>query len=239
MKLIVSVLGKPDYQVTNPVFKNSAALRLFQVARVEAAEQQPEFQRHLSHRETRVAGQVKALVTKKEYTLEYAETLEISIPRMDLGVLTQKAIDNYNAHHYREWRDDNPFISIDQFKDWTEADDFRDRICVNHLRHRHSAYDDALYELSRKTGKAEAYLVLFQRVMERLAFVYPELSEECARQLQAKTGKTVRAVEALPTETGRCEFCGQPDRRLCEVPAAARMLKVCDACAPKCLVKLA
>lgn len=97
-------------------------------------------------------------------------------------------------------RDDNVMQLAIEAKNWRNdeignymADDaerapraVKRRWCVNYIRHDLSNYDDVLADMVGKVGRVEAYRVLFEAVMDRIAVVYPEYADECARQKAEK-----------------------------------------------------
>jgi len=65
------------------------------------------------------------------------------------------------------------------------------RITVNHLRHNLSDYDRRLDDLFGKVGKSEAYIILNRKIYTSIADTYPDLAEECERQMYRKSGTHV------------------------------------------------
>ncbi|MBO0517959.1 hypothetical protein, partial [Streptomyces beijiangensis] len=62
------------------------------------------------------------------------------------------------------------------------------RWMVNYLRHALTRYDDLLKGLVDDAGRDEAEALLRRRVYGAIAAVYPELGEECRRQLGEREG---------------------------------------------------
>lgn len=56
------------------------------------------------------------------------------------------------------------------------------RYAVNYLRHACPSYEAELRQLAGRAFKELAYLQLRDRVLEKIAELYPELEEECWRQ---------------------------------------------------------
>ena len=99
---------------------------------------------------------------------------------MSLPLLTEQA-----CAHFNDWQ------SVRERWDAQEATpasnpSFLERISVNYLRHRLSAYEQELARLFGKVGVREAYLEVNDQVYEAIATTYPTLAAECARQLQTK-----------------------------------------------------
>ena len=64
------------------------------------------------------------------------------------------------------------------------------RWMVNYIRHNLTRYDEFLYEARGRTGIRFAYPEYRCAVLEEIARVYPELQEECKRQISG-LGKRV------------------------------------------------
>ena len=96
---------------------------------------------------------------------------------------------NYNAHHAREWDvEESKSTTVEALRPWGEADEFRDRICVNYLRHRRTLYDSALPALTSRVGREEAQRLLWRRVADEIGRAYPALKGEAERQYVRRFG---------------------------------------------------
>jgi hypothetical protein len=185
VKLIGALLGEPDKFKPNPWYRSAPHIRLFNRLRVEQAEASECFKSHLVLHEKRAAAARRALETKQKKTIAFAEHICIDIPRLSLDELKERAARNYNNHHARreDWHDDETrWTDAEQLSPWAVPHAFRDRICVNYLRHACTRYDYLLAYLTRKIGRAEAHRVLFGRIMDVIAEVYPCLAEEARAQ---------------------------------------------------------
>ena len=57
------------------------------------------------------------------------------------------------------------------------------RWCVNYIRHKKTKYDFKLRSLFGKVGASEMYLALHKIVLLKIKETYPELKDECERQI--------------------------------------------------------
>ena len=91
------------------------------------------------------------------------------------------AIEEYNIHQAEVGHVENMILD-EKYLD----NAFLSRIMVNYIRHNLTSYEDLLEELRGKEGKYEAYTKLKNKILEKIAEVYPELKEECNRQMVIK-----------------------------------------------------
>jgi hypothetical protein len=55
---------------------------------------------------------------------------------------------------------------------------------VNYIRHNLTNYEDLLEELEGKVGKINAYIKLKNKILKKIAEVYPDLKDECYNQMR-------------------------------------------------------
>lgn len=183
-RLIQIFLGAPDMTRPNPHYRNAAPMRLYARHRVEQIEQSADWP-HLQERATQRKRQAAdAVETKRLKMLQYVEAVQITVPVIAAGVLTQRACAHYN------WRQDE---RAERRGDWDvrpaspqSNGAFLARITVNYLRHVHSHYERELERIFGRVGVREGYLALNERVSCAIAAAYPHLAGECARQAAAK-----------------------------------------------------
>jgi hypothetical protein len=175
-KLIGRFLGEPERTVPNPHYRSAAPMRLWSLEAVLRAEQDPAFQEALVQAQRRKEAARKGALRRRELTLELARELPIEIERIPPDELLQIVQEDYFAYEGR-WV---------EFKPWGKPDPLRDRLCVNYLRHQATEYDLHLETLQGKTGIAEAYLVLWERIMRAIEEAYPELRAEVRRQYRER-----------------------------------------------------
>jgi hypothetical protein len=128
----------------------------------------------------RSAAAKKAADMKRERTMKKAKALirkHLRVPAIPLDKLAALA-----AKHKRllDFGRDAP---TPVFRPWDEDDPFRDRVCVNFLRHECTNYDYVLSLLEGRVGKREARLLLFEAFVDQVCELYPVLAEEAERQL--------------------------------------------------------
>lgn len=169
-------LGPEDKTVPNPRYASAPPMRLWALERVEAVEATEAFKEALKRAEKRIQAGRKGAQKRRELTLDLAKTLPLEVPRTSLEELAEAA-----ALHYKELTGKR-----ERFKPWPEPDPFRDRLCVNFLRHEATEYEEYLDEFWGKPGTREAYLVLWERFARAVAEAYPELAKEAKRQLRER-----------------------------------------------------
>jgi hypothetical protein len=176
-------LGEPDGTKPNPKYKNGAPMSLYQVARVEAAEQTPEYLAWKAKK--RRDGAARAVRTKKALLHATIERWRPEVPVLDIAKLRRKAIANYNSH--REER----AVVRERDLEWTPATERSDeaflaRITVNYVRHVLTPYDGLLGTLHGKVGIEEAKELVRAKVYDAIAATYPHLASECSAQEHAR-----------------------------------------------------
>lgn len=192
--LISQFLGKPDATTTNPIYKSAAPMRLWNLDRIEAAEASAAFQEAKTQASKRQVSAQKAVQTKTELTLKLARELPIHVENLSLSQLSKEALRHYielkldrEEYHYADAK----------FLPWGSPDPFRDRLCVNYLRHQATPYHENLDQLFGKTGIGQAYLLLWQRITEAICKAYPSLAAEAKRQYHERSSNFGDAQTAL------------------------------------------
>jgi len=184
--LITKLLGEPDQLGRNPHYRSGPPTKLYLKSRVETAEALPEFIAAQSGRETRQAAASRAVQTKTERILAEIEALTIRLPILDDAALIERAVRNRNAA-IPEWKiEEVEFADVKDITPWPEYDPFRDRICVNFLRHGATRYDGVLRAIRGKVAKTEAHRLLSKKIFDAIAEAYPRLADEAKRQYAAK-----------------------------------------------------
>jgi hypothetical protein len=187
--MIKQLLGEPDF-VHNFRFGKAFLYIPLKVSTIEAT---PEFQTLRAEAETRRIRASKATETRKQNTL--AKVGDVRLPQYEPTALIRAAVSNYNsrklawAERRQDW-DDFQLAEADKLPLWPAWHEFRDRICVNFLRHQATSYDYLVkVKLSGKTGRDEAWRLWWSRFVEAIERQYLYLSAEARRQRVARCGQ--------------------------------------------------
>lgn len=185
---ITKFLGPCDKTAVNPHYRKAAPMHLFLVDRVVAAEQTDAYRQFTEKNKNRVTGAKKAVKTKKERLLEELMGWQINVKKKKYHKVVRNAINSYNSFHH--------MLNVERGHEYIKASknsdpEFLRRITVNYLRHNLSSYEERLDDLFGKVGKTEAYIILNRKIYESIAKAYPDLAEECERQMYRKSGTYV------------------------------------------------
>ena len=179
-KLIKELLPEPKL-VTNPHYKSAAPMKLWEISDVEEAMKNPVFQESLKKREKYKASAEKAVATKKaklkEKTDRFLESIQIE--QMDLDVLRKAAIEAKQGWYNYKFSihcDGEPQSAYDADEGTVI------RWMVNYVRHEMTSYDAQLYHMKGKVGIHDMYGEIHDVILDKIAGIYPELSQECERQ---------------------------------------------------------
>lgn len=184
--IVRKLLGAPNATRPNPHFRSAARVRLYLQTRVNAIEQSEEWAALAQKASARRAAAEKGTQTKRENLLKYVDTVSIHVTIVSMDEATRSACENFN--------DTKGTIALKrghyEFHEATLESDplFLQRITVNYLRHGLTRYDHELGRLFGKVGVRQAYSRLIQKVFAAIAAAYPELAEECRRQVERKLG---------------------------------------------------
>lgn len=180
---LITKLFPPPTLKPNPYYRCAPEMKLWAEETVEAAKATPEFQAAQAKREKRKAAAQKATATKRanllaEYT-QIAESIQIEV--IPLDELERRALDAkqnwYNAH--------DPYYEYDRCAYSADAETVT-RWMVNYVRHRLlSGYDGSVHALEGRTGKSDAYQAFKAAILQKIAAAYPDLADECNRQMPA------------------------------------------------------
>lgn len=176
-KLIRELLPEPEL-VINPHYRSGPKMKLWDVTVVESAMKTEAFLAAMEKRNDRRESAKKAVRTKtSKLQLQVDEFIEsVRIPRIPLDSLRLAAILDK-----QKWYDFNGIY--DKFAE--DADDATvKRWMVNYIRHNMVEYDHEIDDMKGKTGKSSLYFELHNGVLHRISEVYPELEDECLRQIK-------------------------------------------------------
>lgn len=190
--LVRRFLGEPDRRAPSRYARSAPPVRLYRLARVEAAEATDEF-RHAQTAAAERQRRARAVAARAAAELvRVAATARIHLPSAPLADLQARAIDHYNRRGPR----------ADDDGRWTPASAASDagflaRITVNYLRHQRTTYDRDLDSFVAKQGVREASQALRRRVYQHIAAAWPALADECARQWAARAAPEEGPLVAL------------------------------------------
>ena len=172
--MVRDLLGQPDRLARNRRFPGAARVRLYDVARVEQMERKVAFKRAAVLAARRSAAARAGAQRRRERILRLMAADEITVPRLDPAVLSARAV------RHRDEREG-------ELTDPSEVDRRTlDRWKVNYLRHQLTAYDALLDDLFGTAGRPEAERTLRRRVYTAIWNTYPDLADECQRQLRVR-----------------------------------------------------
>jgi len=178
--MIKLLLGNPDDTVKDPYYGN-VSIKLYLVKRVSRIENSAVFFRLREMSVERHEAMRKVARMEEKEILKYIDSIEIKVEKMDMKKIKKLAIEEYNSRQIESGHVEN-MILYEKYLD----NAFLSRIMVNYIRHNLTSYEDLLEELKGKEGKYEAYIKLKNKILEKIAEVYPELREECNRQMVIK-----------------------------------------------------
>lgn len=167
-------LGEPDILKTNPIYKCAAPMKLYNEDRVVKVESTSEFAEFKSRHNTRQGSAQKAVQTKKQKAIEYAQSIDVNIPKLPWSVVLNKAIDSYNDFH--------GWLMLERGHEYIPAaldsdPMFLARICTNYLRHECTNYEDQIFEMFGKVGVQEAHDIIQTKINEKIYNTYPQLRD--------------------------------------------------------------
>lgn len=153
-------------------------MKLYDLDRVKAVEQTPEFAARRGSAEARTKISRRVADKKEDQLLESIEEMEIKVRVLPDDVVLERAIESYNSAP-RRGRDD--------FRADKDSDpEFLMRIQVNYIRHELTRYDLVLVETAGKIGAVEARRRIREKVYDAIGEAYPQFGDECRRQVVAR-----------------------------------------------------
>lgn len=186
--MLTRFMPEPDRLAPNPRYKCAAPMRLYSTARVESIEGSKEFRAEMQKCVSKRSAAAKAANTKREKTLQWVDDLPLPVlPVFSMEELIRLACahhQNLNANRSVR-RDAEGEIITSQPVAPNSPLWLVERIAVNYLRHVHTSYDKYCDALQRRSGRSEAYLHLRSKVLDEIKRAYPELAEECDKQMSS------------------------------------------------------
>ena len=163
----------PDKTFPNPRYKSAAPMKLYRLVRIKSIEATEEWQQAYAKVRTRKSAAHTAARKKRQQTIEWAQSIPIEVQVVTVENLLEKAIAHYNARHFEK-------CAIE-----SHSQRFLNRITVNFLRHACTNYEQMLTEKFGKVGTDRAYVIIKERVLREIGYLYPHLKKECSRQICA------------------------------------------------------
>lgn len=175
--LINTFLGEPDALKRNPHYAKAAPMRLYALARVEAAERSAGFVTARAGSARRVNGAKKAVETKRESLLRQVAEMQVSVQVQPVAMVLHLAIEAYNDRLLHTER-----FEVEPASE-TSDPAFLERITVNFIRHQLTTYDEKLEEVAGRVGVQDAVRAIRRKVFATITAAYPDLEQECYRQM--------------------------------------------------------
>lgn len=169
--MIRDFLGRPDTTAPNPCFPNAAPTLLFARTRIDAAERTSKFRKRRDQAAHRSAAAKATARRRRMEMLRLMAAEEIPIPKLTAAVLEARAV----RHCDSRVRTDRAALDHKTLNRWK----------VNYLRQQLTRYDPMIEGLFGRVGRVDVERSLRRRTFEAIAKTYPDLQEECLRQLRA------------------------------------------------------
>lgn len=171
--MIRDFLGSPDGTKLISRFPNAAPMLQFATVRVLAAERTAKFAHRLDLAARRSAAAREAANRRREQMLRAAAADEVPIPKLTPEVLTDRAV-----------RHSDPRDAVDPVEAAKADRNTLNRWKVNYLRHHLTKFDPVIEGMFGPIGRAAAEKLLRRRALEAIGKTYPDLLDECQRQLR-------------------------------------------------------
>ena len=159
-KLVGDLLGEPDRTEPNPVYPNTASMRMYERQRVEAAEQSPAFIQHLNKYANRRRTAARAAQDRRNDAIRWAAETPVHwvCPTQSFDEL--RAASRINSYH-----------------------DSAGQQCINFVINHCSDFQAAAAQARGMTGKSQADAVLITRICNELSRHWPQLRDACERRI--------------------------------------------------------
>ena len=172
--MMKEMLPDPEISV-NPHCRRMKMYR-WKESDVTQAEKKQDFLDGLEKRKPHRERAQRAVKTKQEKmkTILTGAIEKIRVKEMDFQKVTRRALSAKRSWYLITGQWENMVFNPDEktIERWT----------VNYIRHNLTEYDSFLFSVKGKTGISFAYPLYRKAVLEKIADVYPQLREECARQ---------------------------------------------------------
>jgi hypothetical protein len=180
---IEKFLGTHDGTRGNPFYRSGAPMKLYGWKRVEKVEASQDWNTWCEKSEPRRKAAVRRAASKRQELLDEIEALQIKVPELSQSDLQERAVEHRNVQMCT--REGYSTASVES------ADpEHLQRWCVNFLRHQCTEYDSRLKALHGRVGKGEAAVELRTKMNEAIGDAYPDLIDECYRQIRRRESET-------------------------------------------------
>ncbi len=150
LALVKKFLGVPDAIKPNPYYRSAAPMQLYALARVEACEQEDGWKQAAAKAAARSLGGKTVAARKAAELVAQAETLPITVRRLPLDTLLQRAIASYSAFHEELlWERGHDYERASGQSDPA----FLERITVNFIRPDYS--EECKRQMRTRHGEAQ------------------------------------------------------------------------------------
>lgn len=193
--MIKKFMPEPDKEVDNPYYKCASKMKLYAEKRVKRIQRTKRFLAAMALAAKRKASSKRAVSTRRDNIVKWAQNVPIDIPPYDKEELLGRAIASYNRREarayesrceYRLHHDYSEDGGIDQYLEDEEDDfcrhcdrnsnkEFLKRITTNYLRHECTDYEYDLHRVGRIYGmvvEQEVHDILQKRINEKILETY-------------------------------------------------------------------
>ena len=178
--LIKKYLPNADQTSPNPYYNNGASMRWYLLSRVKQIESTRGWQADKAKAEKRQQSALKGVDTKLAKMKEHLDDIEIKVPKLSREYLVNRACQHYNdRQRFRSYGEGS-------YATPTSDEPFLQRITVNYLRHTLTEYEPRLKEVKGKVGRDDAYFEINRKIYNAISEKYPDLKDECDRQMANK-----------------------------------------------------
>ena len=171
--IIKSLNVEPDEERPNPKYKSASPMKLYKLEKIKSLEATPEFEQLYEKSLKRRASAEKAVETKREKLIEFAENVKIEVRYMPEPQLTRNAISAYNS-----WNVEKIYSGKCEAASTRSDEIFLIRIRNNYIRHQLTNYDAILAQIRSKVGTHEVYDTIREKIAERINHVWKEKSSQ-------------------------------------------------------------
>lgn len=162
-KLIEHLLPEPKL-VDNPFYNSATPMKLWSEKDVKDAMEKDEF---IQYQEKRKKRQVAAEERRKQKKDLY-DAVQQSLDRIAVETIPFDKLKNRVLWYNNVYEANGVTIR---------------RWMVNYVKYKMTYYDGELLEIAEKTKNYEAYTLLQKTILLKIAEAYPELKDECMRQI--------------------------------------------------------